>query len=95
MAGTNRIQGPPSIDGPWAAKSASPRILHRRESEARARVWYRDHFCPEEPRDDLAYLTLLSLDITADQLSTGQDQMPASVPSGCLSTSARATRPRN
>jgi hypothetical protein len=38
------------------------------ESEGQARVWYRDHFCPEEPRDDLAYLTLPSLDMTADQL---------------------------
>ena len=38
------------------------------DSEGQARVWYRDHFCPEEPRDDLAYLTLPSLDMTADQL---------------------------
>ena len=38
------------------------------DSEGKARVWYRDHFCPEEPKDDLAYLTLPRLDMTADEL---------------------------
>ena len=38
------------------------------DSEGKARVWYGDHFCPEEPKDDLAYLTLPRLDITADAL---------------------------
>ena len=31
-------------------------------------VWHNEHFCPEEPRDDLAYLTLPSLDMTPEQL---------------------------
>jgi hypothetical protein len=30
--------------------------------------WYSDHLCPEEPPDDLAYLTLPRLDMTADEL---------------------------
>ncbi len=37
-------------------------------SEGQARAWYRDHFCPEVPRDDLAYLTLPRLGMTADEL---------------------------
>jgi hypothetical protein len=37
-------------------------------SEGQARVWYRDHFCPEVARDDLAYLTLPRLGMTADEL---------------------------
>ncbi len=31
-------------------------------------VWYNEHFCPEEPHDDLGYLTLPSLDMSANQL---------------------------
>ena len=37
-------------------------------SNVQAWVWYDEHFCPEELRDDLAYLTFASLDMTADQL---------------------------
>ena len=37
-------------------------------SNVQAWLWYNEHFCHEEPRDDLAYLTLPSLDMTADQL---------------------------
>ena len=37
-------------------------------SNAQAWAWYDEHFCPEQPRDNLAYLTLPSLDMTADQL---------------------------
>jgi hypothetical protein len=37
-------------------------------SNAQAYGWYDEHFCPEEPQDDLAYLTLPSLDMTADEL---------------------------
>ena len=37
-------------------------------SIVQASVWYNEHFCPEEPRDDLAYLTLPSLDMTGEQL---------------------------
>ncbi len=37
-------------------------------SNAQAYGWYDEHFCPEEPQDDLAYLTLPSLGMTADEL---------------------------
>lgn len=33
-----------------------------------ARVWYDQHFCTEGAREDLAYLAVPSLDMTADQL---------------------------
>jgi hypothetical protein len=37
-------------------------------SNVQAWLWYDEHFCPEEPPEDLAYLALPSLDMTADQL---------------------------
>lgn len=37
-------------------------------SSVQAWVWHNEHFCPEEPRGDLAYLTLPSLDMTGEQL---------------------------
>lgn len=37
-------------------------------SNVQAWLWYDEHFCPEEPREDLAYLALPSLDMTKDQL---------------------------
>ena len=42
--------------------------FHGEASNVQAWVWYNEHFCPEGPRYDLAYLTFPSLDMTADQL---------------------------
>jgi len=39
------------------------------ESLALAVVWYRDHYCPEEPKDDLPYLTLPRLDMNVEELA--------------------------
>ena len=37
-------------------------------SDVQAWVWYDEHFCHEQARDDLAYLTLPGLDMSADHL---------------------------
>ena len=37
-------------------------------SNEQAWGWYDEHFCPEDHRADLAYLTLPRLDMTADEL---------------------------
>ncbi|MEP7036193.1 MAG: hypothetical protein ABI662_10665 [Dermatophilaceae bacterium] len=39
-------------------------------SNVQAWIWHNEHVCHEEPHDDLAYLTLPSLDMSADQLLT-------------------------
>jgi len=38
-------------------------------SLALAMVWYRDHYCPEEPKDDLPYLILPRLDMNVEELA--------------------------
>jgi len=39
-----------------------------KQSEGQALAWYQDHYCAEEPKDDVAYLTLPRLDMTASEL---------------------------